>query len=126
MLRLVPVAGGLVHVIPGKLVEDQQRSQPLQLVERRPERADVMQYALRDRGVERARVVQLLERDTAVERPVGRVGIDRENVVTCRGQLARDAALAAATHLEHAGRSGRQLPEDIRGEVHAPSNILPA
>ena len=113
-------------MIPGELVEDQQRGEPPQLVERRAERLDVVQHPPGDDRVERPRLVQLLERDPPVERSLGRLGIDGEDVVAGRGKLARDTALVATAHLQHPRRRRRQLTEDVGGEVHAPSNILPA
>ena len=89
-------------MVPRELVEDQEGRELRKLVERRPERVDVVQNPSCDDGVERARIVELLERDAPVERTWGRLGIDGENVVARLGKRRRDAALAAAADLEDA------------------------
>jgi signal transduction histidine kinase len=119
MLALVPLDRRRVHVIPGELIEDEQRREPSKLVERRAERIDVVQDAACDRRVERAGLVELLECDAAIERPLRRLRVDCEHVVACSGQLRRDATLVAAADLEHAGGRRGKLVLGISGEIHA-------
>ena len=87
-------------MVPRELVDDQERRELDQLVERRAERVDVVQDAPGDNGVERLRV-ELLERDAAVERACGCVRIDREDVVARGGKFRGDAALPSAADLEN-------------------------
>ena len=100
MLALVPADCRLIHVVPGELVQDQQRREHGELVERRSQRMDVVEHTARNDSAERAGVVQLLQRDLPVERPFGRVRIDREDVVARRGKLWGDSSLAATADLE--------------------------
>ena len=104
VVRLVPVDRGFVHVIPGELVEDQQRCERRELVECRVERVDVVEDTPPDDGIERSGVVEVFQCDLAVERTLGSFGIDRQYVVTLRGQLRRNAAVVTAADLEHASR----------------------
>src|SRR6266576_3772152 len=93
VLRLVPLHGRIVHVVPRELVEDEHRRQPSQLVERRAEGLDVMQDPAGDNPIERTVVVELFERDTAIPGPWRRGGIDRQYVVPGSRELGCDAAL---------------------------------
>jgi signal transduction histidine kinase len=119
VLRLVPLHGRIVHVVPRELVQDEQRRQPPQLVERRPERMDVMQDPAGDDRIEGAVVVQLFQRDAAVQRARRRVGIDGEDVVAFPREVGGDAALTPAAHLEHTPGWRRELSSGVGGEVHA-------
>ena len=109
MLRLVPVLRRRVDPVPRELVEDQQRRQAHELVERRPERVDVMQHTACNDGGERARVVELFERDLPVRLAGRRVRINREHVVPGFEQRRRDPAFVPAPDLEHARRRRGQL-----------------
>ena len=97
----------LVHVVPRELVEDEERRERRELVERRRQRIDVMQDPAGDDCIERAGIVQLLQRDLPIERTLRRTWIDREHVVAGGGQRRRDTALVATADLEHpTGRLG--------------------
>ena len=100
VLRLVPVDRGLVHMVPGELVEDEQRREPRELVERRSQRIDVMEDTPGYNCVERPWIVELLQRDLPVERAFRSMRIDRQHVVAGGRQRRSDAALAATTDLE--------------------------
>ena len=104
VLRLIPVDGGLVHVVPRELVEDQQRCEPREPVECGAERVDVMQNTARNNCVERSGLVEVFERDLPVERALGSLGIDRQHVVTLRRERRRNAALVTTADLEHPSR----------------------
>src|SRR5207245_215394 len=117
MLRLVPVARRPVHLLPGELLEDQERREPRKLVEGRLERVDVMEDTLADDCVERT-AVELLERDCVEARARRRAWIDANRVVTGLDERGRDPTVRPAPELEHARRRRRQLREYERREVH--------
>jgi hypothetical protein len=94
-------------MVPRELVEDEERSKPRKLVERRTQRIDVMQDPPGDHCIERPGIVQLLEGDLPIEGTFRRTWIDREHVVAGSGQRRRDTALIATADLEHpTGRPG--------------------
>ena len=124
MLGLVPLRRRGVHVIPGELVDHEQRRERTELVERRPQRIQVVEDTPGDDGVERPLVVELLERDAAVERPLRSVRVDGEHVVAGLGQNRRDTALAAAADLQDVHGRLREVRPRVRREVHVRLNIL--
>ena len=116
VLPLVPVACARIDAIRGELVDDEQRRESRELRDSVVERIDVMKHAPGDDCVERF-VVDVLEARAEEARRVGRVRVDTEHVVA-RGRERRDeAALLAATDLEHACRRRRQLLQHERREV---------
>ena len=116
-LTAVPVGGGVVDAFAREVVDDQERREADQLVERRTERRDVMENAARDHRVERPGVVETVERHAAVERPLGGNRVDREHAVAGSGECRRDAAVRAAADLEDTGGGGRELRERVLGET---------
>src|SRR5205823_694880 len=117
VLRLVPVAGRLVHLLPRELVEDQDRSESCERVERRTERLDVVQHTLSDDRVE-VPLAELLEPHAVEASACGRTRIDTDGVVPRRGERGRDPTLRPAADLEHVRRRRRQLREYECREVH--------
>jgi hypothetical protein len=107
VLRLVPIDRGLVHVVPRELVEDENRREASELVERRSQRIDVMQNATGDDCIERPGVVQLLQGDLPVEGTLRGVWIDRDHVIAGGCEHRSDPALAAAADLEDPPRRFR-------------------
>ena len=116
---LVPVDRRFVHVIPGELVDDDERCERCELVEGGAERVDVVQHPPCGRSVEAVRIIELLERDTAIVRTCRSIGIDREHVVARSRELRGDPSLRAAADLENARGRRRKVGEDEVGEVHA-------
>ena len=119
VLSLVPLDRRRVHVVPGELVQDEQRRQRGELVQRRAERVDVVEDPPCHDRVEGPGVIQFLDRHAAVERPLRRIGIHGEHVVTGLVQSRSDATLPPAPDLEDTRRRRRQLGPCIDGEVHA-------
>ena len=96
MERLVPDLGRGVDVIPGELIDDQQRRESRQLVECRTEGIDVVEDAAGDDRVERAGVGELLERDPPIGRTVGCPRVNRQDVVAARDKSGRHPAAVTA------------------------------
>src|SRR5205085_11671871 len=65
VLALVPLLRRPVDPLRRELVDDEERGEPGERVERVPERVHVVEDANRDDRVEWARLVELLERDAA-------------------------------------------------------------
>jgi signal transduction histidine kinase len=118
VLRLVPVTCRLIHVVPRKLVHDQQRRQPDELVERRPERMHVVKNTSGDDRVERPVRRELLECHAPVQLAVRSVGIDGDHLIPRLGKDGSDTSLLATADLEHPRRDRGKLGFDVVGEVH--------
>lgn len=118
-LGLVPLDRGRIHVIPRELVEHQQRCQPGELVQCRPQRMDVVHDAPGDNSVERPRLIELLERDPPIQLPVGRVGVDRKDVVAGCRKCGRDSPFPATADLEYPRGRRRELILDVGGKTHS-------
>jgi signal transduction histidine kinase len=118
-LRLVPVGRHFVHVVPGELVQDEERREDHELVESRSQRIHVVQDSAGNDRIEGPGVVELLERDAPVELPLRSLGIDGEHVVTGGSEVRSDTALVAAADFEHTPRRERQVISDVSGEVHS-------
>src|SRR5206468_1175514 len=86
-------------MVPGELVEDEERRERDELVERRGEWMNVVEDTSCYNGVERSGVVELLEGDLLVELALRRIWIDREDVVARTGQCRSDASVAPAPQL---------------------------
>ena len=99
MPALVPLDRRLVHVVPGELVDQEERRERDELVERRVERVDMVEDPSRNRGVERLRFLELLERRAPIRRLGRCVGIDREHVVARRHERPGDPSLGPAPNL---------------------------
>jgi hypothetical protein len=96
-------------VVPGELVEDEDRGQLNEFVERRPQRVHVVQNAAGDDRVERARIVELLEGHAPVERAVGSVGVDRNDVEAGDSKCGSYTSFPSAANLEDPTWRLRQL-----------------
>src|SRR5438874_1938205 len=103
-------AGGkLTGVLEEKLggdyrasAEEREWRERRKLVERGPERMDVMQDSAGDNHVEETGLVELFECDLTVERSARRSRVDCEDVVAGRCEGGRHPTLAAAADFEHA------------------------
>ena len=109
VLRLIPLRRRFVHVVPGELVEDELRRKRHQLVERRRQRADVMQGEAGHDRVEGPRILELLDGHPSVEGTCGSVRVDRQDLVARSRQGGSYTSFVAAANLEHATWRLRQL-----------------
>jgi hypothetical protein len=91
-------------MVPGELVEDEERSECREFVERRAEGIDVVEDAACHDCMERAGIVEFLHCDLPVEGTFGRVWVDREHVVAGRRKRRCEATLMSAADLEHPTR----------------------
>jgi hypothetical protein len=112
-LRLVPLRRRLVDRVPRELVEHERAAVAEQLgdachvvVQAR----HVMERTARDHGVEAFVVVHVLQLDPPEDRPFGRRGVDRDDVVACGIDRARELSVAAAD-LEDPRRKRRKMSE---------------
>jgi len=110
VLGLVPFLRGAANPLRRELVDNEQRSEGRQLLERRVERLDVMEDADGHRGIER--LVELAKVAVQELGSGGRARVDAPHVVARRRELADEAAAVAAADLEDAGGRRRQLLED--------------
>jgi len=77
---------------------------------------DVVEGEARNHGVERPGVVERLDRGAAEDGALGRLGIDRDDLVALAVQCPRQLALAAAD-LQYPRRRRGQLREYEVGEL---------
>ena len=122
-LGLVPLDRGRVHVIPGELVEHEERCEPGELVQCRPQRMDVVHDAPRDNSVEGPRLIELLERDPPVQLPVGCIRVDRKDVVAGCCKCGRDSPFPATADLEYPRGRRRELIFDVGGKTHSVDRV---
>jgi signal transduction histidine kinase len=123
VLGLVPLHRRGVHVVPGELVEQEERCKPRELVQRRAERMDVVEHAAGDNCVERPRVIELLERDLPIQLASGRIGVDRKDFVAGRCKCGRDSSFPATTNLEYPRGRRRELILDVGGKTHSVARV---
>ncbi len=108
---LLPLGRHRLKPVPCELVDDQRATQQTdKLVERDAEVVEVVERHARDNRVEGLRLGEGLDRRPPEDVAVGRLGIDRDDVVAGSRQRIRERALAA-TDLEYAARRGRKLRE---------------
>lgn len=106
------VAAGrsLVDQIPAELVHDEHTlrlHEHAKLVEDEVEVDDVVERVARDDGIERLRVDELFDLGAPENRPLGRHGIDCNDVVAQRVESQRQLTLAAADFENPRSRRGQ-------------------